>query len=98
MGPGKTIKRTELYRLLWTEPVTRLARLYGLSDVGFAKLCKRYDIPRPPRGYWAQRQHGQEPEQVPLPKPEHDPEIDMGDRPPRSASSDDADAEEPPQI
>lgn len=46
------IKRKELYQRVWSEPVTKLAKEFGLSDVGFAKLCKRNEIPRPPRGYW----------------------------------------------
>ncbi|MCW3101147.1 MAG: hypothetical protein JWL77_6765 [Chthonomonadaceae bacterium] len=70
--------------MVWSEPITRIAKTYGLSDVGFAKLCERHDIPRPPRGYWAQRQHGHEPEQIPLPNPKDDPEIPMRERVPLS--------------
>jgi len=29
-----------------------------MSDVGLAKVCRRYDIPRPPPGYWAKLQAG----------------------------------------
>jgi hypothetical protein len=25
---------------------------FGISDVGLAKLCRRYEIPVPGRGYW----------------------------------------------
>ena len=55
----KIISRLELYKRVWETPVTRLAKEYGLSDVGFAKICKKYNIPRPPRGYWAQKAAGQ---------------------------------------
>lgn len=44
----------------------KLAKTYGLSDVGLAKVCTKHDIPRPPRGYWAQKQLGYSPEQTPL--------------------------------
>ena len=64
----KTISRLELYRQVWETPVTRLAKEYGLSDVGFAKICKKYNIPRPPRGYWAKKAAGQRMPKEPLPK------------------------------
>ena len=35
-----------------------LAKEFGLSDVGLAKACQRYNIPRPPVGYWAKVEHG----------------------------------------
>lgn len=47
-----TFTREELYELVWSEPVIKLAARYSLSDVGFAKACKKGNIPRPPRGYW----------------------------------------------
>lgn len=64
------LTRTELYELIWTEPMTKVAPRFGLSDVGLAKVCKRYDIPRPPVGYWAQKQVGKEPDRTPLPSAE----------------------------
>ena len=48
-----TFTRQELYDLVWTRPVRKLAEEFGLSDVGLAKACKKANIPRPPRGYWA---------------------------------------------
>ncbi len=62
-----SITRTELYQMVWTDPMTKVAPRFGLSDVGLAKVCKRYDIPRPPVGYWAQKQFGKQPPQTPLP-------------------------------
>jgi hypothetical protein len=47
------ISRRDLYELIWSEPTTALARRFGISDVGLAKVCRRSDIPSPPRGYWA---------------------------------------------
>lgn len=46
-----TITRQQLYDQIWSEPTLHVARQYGLSDVGLAKLCKRNSIPKPPRGY-----------------------------------------------
>lgn len=65
--PTTTISRAELYELIWAEPMTKVAPRFGLSDVGLAKVCKRYDIPRPPVGYWAQKQFGKQSAQTPLP-------------------------------
>lgn len=64
----KTISRLELYNQVWETPVTQLAKEYGLSDVGFAKICRKYNIPRPPRGYWAKKASGQHLQKAPLPK------------------------------
>jgi hypothetical protein len=61
-----TLTRKELYDLVWSEPMMRLARRYGLSDVGLAKICRKCDIPRPPRGYWAKKQVGKAPRQIRL--------------------------------
>ena len=36
-----------------------LAKEFGLSDVGLAKVCRRHNIPRPGLGYWACLQAGQ---------------------------------------
>lgn len=65
-GPMR-VSREELYRLVWTEPMTKLAPRFGLSDVGLAKVCRKYQIPRPPVGYWAKLGVGQhmEPECLP---------------------------------
>src|SRR5689334_12369142 len=56
----KTVNRQQLYELVWTTPMRTLAKEFGMSDVGLAKLCRRYDIPRPPPGYWAMLQAGKE--------------------------------------
>jgi hypothetical protein len=62
------LSRQELYDLLWKTPATKLARQYGISDVGLAKICKRHDIPRPPRGHWAKLANGKRVRRPPLPK------------------------------
>jgi hypothetical protein len=64
---GNTITREELYEEVWSTPVSRLAPRYNLSDVGFAKLCRRSNIPLPPRGYWAKLEAGQKIQRTPLP-------------------------------
>ena len=46
-------ERHKLYAEVWTEPATKVAKRYGVSDVGLRKICKRLSVPLPPLGYWA---------------------------------------------
>lgn len=62
------VDRRTLYERVWTVATTRLALEYGISDVGLAKVCRRYRIPRPPRGYWGKIQNGQKIRRPALPK------------------------------
>jgi len=52
------LKREALYKMVWSEPVSKLARGYGLSDRGLGKICKRLEIPVPGRGYWQMKRKG----------------------------------------
>ena len=67
MGERQRFTREALYDLVWKEPPSRLARRFGLSDVGFAKTCRRLEVPLPARGYWRRRQVGQRVERPKLP-------------------------------
>ena len=59
--------RSELYALVWQEPMTKLAKRFRLSDVGLRKICAKHGIPTPPLGYWAKLAHGKKVTQPPLP-------------------------------
>jgi hypothetical protein len=50
---GRTLNRRELYDLVWTTPMVKLAQDFGMSDVGVRKVCDRHRVPAPGRGYWA---------------------------------------------
>lgn len=63
------MKRSELYAKVWAQPMSRLARELGISDVGLAKACRRHAVPAPRRGYWAKLNAGQSPPPTPLPTP-----------------------------
>ncbi|HPM10513.1 MAG TPA: hypothetical protein PK941_08740 [Paludibacter sp.] len=65
------LTRKELYQMVWSKPVTKWSKEFGLSDVGFAKICKKMKVPLPRRGYWAMVQKGLKIPQPPL-KPIHD--------------------------
>jgi len=62
------LRREELYEKVWSIPMQKLAREFGLSDVGLAKLCRRYQIPVPGRGYWRRLETGQRLARSPLPE------------------------------
>lgn len=53
-----SITREQLHRLVWSEPMTKLAEKLDLSGRGLAKMCERHRVPRPGRGYWQKKQHG----------------------------------------
>lgn len=61
------LRRDELYKAVWSEPVLQVAQRYGISNVALAKICRKLDVPRPGRGYWARRSAGQEVEPIALP-------------------------------
>jgi hypothetical protein len=51
------LTRKELYDLVWSMPVTKLAQTFGISDVGLAKVCNRHRIPDTVRLlHWAKEQ------------------------------------------
>ena len=52
-----TLTRKELYDLVWSEPLSRLAKRYKISDNGLRKICKRMNIPLPAMGHWQKIQH-----------------------------------------
>lgn len=76
---SRTVTQRELYQLVWKRPMTKVAAYFGLSDVGLAKTCRRYDIPIPSRGYWAKRENGHATEPTPLPAAEYDCHISIRD-------------------
>ena len=67
-----TIEREELYCQVWAEPIFRLAPKYGISNVALKKICKKLNVPTPPRGYWAKIQNHIRVERTPLPKIKYD--------------------------
>ncbi len=47
--------KEELEKMIWETSVLEVSRGLGVSNVAVAKWCKKYGIPRPPRGYWAKK-------------------------------------------
>ena len=65
---GKRVTRQELYELVWSEPMSKLAATFGISGVALAKASDRMAVPVPPRGYWARKAAGKSDERTALPK------------------------------
>jgi hypothetical protein len=57
-GSTFQLTREQLYELVWTEPIRRLSKRIGISDVAIAKHCRKLGIPIPERGYWNKLQAG----------------------------------------
>lgn len=69
---GTAVSRQTLYTQVWSTPMARLAKEYGISDVALAKICKKLNVPYPGRGYWRRKETGKAVKQLPLP-PNSDP-------------------------
>jgi hypothetical protein len=65
IGPWRPVNReirldrAALFERVWSEPVEKLAKGWGLSGRGLSKACQRLQIPVPPRGFWAKVHGGQ---------------------------------------
>lgn len=69
---GVEVTRQVLYDQVWSTPMIRLAKEYGISDVALAKICKKLNVPYPWRGYWRRKETGKAVKRLPLP-PNTDP-------------------------
>lgn len=72
-----TLSRSELYEQVWSKPMTKIAKDYGMSDNGIRKICRKFDIPWPKAGYWQKLEYGKKVKQVPLPDSKGDGEIQI---------------------
>lgn len=64
------VSREELYRLVWSEPMTRIAERFHVSGSYLARVCTLLNVPRPERGYWAKLAVGKASPKPPLPAPQ----------------------------
>jgi hypothetical protein len=53
------LERQKLYEEVWLTSMIMLAKKYGLSDRGVAKICARMNVPASPRGHRARSAAGQ---------------------------------------
>jgi hypothetical protein len=62
-----TFYRTELYTAVWAEPMTSLAKKYGISAWKLRQICTELGVPLPNMGHWQRLQHGVEVSTIELP-------------------------------
>jgi hypothetical protein len=62
------ITREQLYELVWSSPMTKVAEQFQVSGSYMAQVCSVLRVPRPDRGYWAKLAVGKAPERQPLPE------------------------------
>lgn len=67
--PVESVSREELYGLVWSEPMTKVATRFDVSSSFLARVCSRLNVPRPPRGYWAKLAVGKTRPKPELPGP-----------------------------
>lgn len=61
------VTREQLFELVWSEPMIKVAEHFGVSSSYLARVCTTLNVPRPRRGYWAKLEVGKAPPQPPLP-------------------------------
>ncbi len=62
------VERQVLYEQVWAQPMTKVAKEYGISNVALAKICKKLNVPCPWRGYWRRKETGKSVKPLPLPQ------------------------------
>jgi hypothetical protein len=70
------VPREKLFEEVWAEPMTVVAARYGVSSSYLARTCEQLNVPRPARGFWAQRTAGIELELPKLPAAEPGQQLD----------------------
>lgn len=77
-----TFQRNELYKKVWSKPVSHLAKEIGISSHQFYKVCEELNVPTPSTGYWAKLRHGKDVTKPELPESDKDSfTLTVGDKP-----------------
>jgi hypothetical protein len=52
--PGKE----GIHRLVWSTPTQQVGTTLGVTDSAIGKYCKRFGVPKPPKGWWTKLNNG----------------------------------------
>lgn len=63
------VTREELYELVWSTPMIKVAEKFEVSGSYLARVCAELRVPRPARGYWSKLAVGKAPQRPALPDP-----------------------------
>ena len=69
------VTRNDLYKLVWSHPITELAKKYQMSDNGLRSICKKHNIPLPGIGFWMKKKYGKKLDIPLLPESEKSSDI-----------------------
>ena len=58
LGPDVSVDREQLHRLIWSRPIAKLAKQFGVSDSYLVRVCRSLQVPRPARGHWVKIKAG----------------------------------------
>lgn len=61
-----SFSRGELYKLVWSNPISHLAETHGIPDHELRKLCREFNIPVPQNGYWQKLRYNKPLSKIPL--------------------------------
>ncbi|NJX15520.1 hypothetical protein [Tamlana crocina] len=57
MSDKKGLKRKELFDLVWSKPLTTLAKELNFDAYNLRKICSKHNIPLPQSGHWQKIKH-----------------------------------------
>lgn len=88
------ISRLELYELVSTSPLSKVAPGLGISATTLATICREHGVPYPGSGYWTRKSLGQDAVLEPLPQSSDANErlINIEPRRPRASNTPTVDA------
>ncbi len=60
MSNRKGLTRRELYDLVWSKPITTLAKELNFDAYSLRKICKKHNVSLPKTGHWQKIKHNKE--------------------------------------
>ena len=66
-GSAGLLSREQLYHLIWSSPLKKVAFDLGVSDSHLIRVCRLLRVPRPKAGHWVRTRAGKLVEKCPLP-------------------------------
>ncbi|QCE42407.1 hypothetical protein [Psychroserpens sp. NJDZ02] len=67
MNNTKTFTRFELYKLVWSKPISEIIKVHSLTNSKLRNICIKNDIPLPKTGHWQNIKNNKEVVAPPLP-------------------------------
>jgi hypothetical protein len=87
-GPSEklSLTRKQLYDMVWSTPMLRLARQFECSSTWLTRICRDASVPVPPRGHWTKKRAGKATQRRPLPRSTNPDEVVVSYKPPDAAT------------